>query len=65
MRGAELADLIAESFSIVSDDIPALNFTKLLVTTISDEFILTPQQIEYKLCNIKVHKFAGADEIPN
>ncbi|CAB4006245.1 Hypothetical predicted protein [Paramuricea clavata] len=55
-RGADLADLIAESFSKVSDDIPALSFTKLPITTIPNEFILSPQQVEYELSNIKVHK---------
>ena len=62
-RGADLADLIAESFSKVSDDIPALNFKKLSAT-IPKEFIITPQ-VEYELANIKVHKSAGPDEIPN
>ena len=64
-RGADLADLIAESFSKVSDDIHALSFTKLPITTIPNEFILTPQQIEYELSYMKVHKSAGPDEIPN
>ena len=63
-RGADLADLIAESFSKVSDDISALNFAELSAT-IPKEFIITPQQIEYELANIKVHKSAGPDEIPN
>ena len=58
-RGADLADLIAESFSKVSDDIPALSFTKLPITTIPNEFILSPQQVEYELSNIKVHKSVG------
>ena len=60
-----LADLIAESFRNVSDKIPSLNFTKLSTTTISNEFIITPQQVEYELANIKIHKSAGPDEIPN
>ncbi|CAB4023552.1 Hypothetical predicted protein [Paramuricea clavata] len=64
-RGADLADLIAESFSKVSDDIPALSFTKLPITTIPNEFILSPQQVEYELSNIKVHKSVGPDAIPN
>ena len=48
-----------------SDDIPSLNFTKLSTTTIPYEFIITPQQVEHELANIKVHKSAGPDEIPN
>ena len=64
-RGADLADLIAESFSKVSDDIPALSFTKLPIITIPNEFILSPQQVEYELSNIKVHKSVGPDAIPN
>jgi hypothetical protein len=51
-RGAELADTIAESFCKVSKDISPLNFTRLPILSVPDEFTITSQQVEYELSQI-------------
>ena len=64
-RGAELADTIAESFCKVSKDIPPLNFTRLPILSVPDEFTITSQQVEYELSQINTQKSTGPDDIPN
>jgi hypothetical protein len=64
-RGAELADTIAESFCKVLGDIPPLNFTRLPILSVPDEFTTTSQQVEYELSQINTQKSTGPDDIPN
>jgi hypothetical protein len=59
-RGAELADTIVESFCKVSKDIPPLNFTRLAILYVSDEFTITSQQVEYELSQINTQKIHWA-----
>jgi len=64
-RGSELADLIAESFCNVSNSLPPLQFNKLPVSSVPDEYIISPRQVEIELENISLQKATGPDDIPN
>ena len=64
-RGSELADLIAESFCHVSNSLPPLQFNKLPISSVPDEYIISPRQVEIELENISLQKASGPDDIPN
>ena len=64
-RGSELADLIAESFCNVSNSLPPLQFNKLPISSVPDEYIISPRQVEIELENISLQKATGPDDIPN
>jgi hypothetical protein len=49
----------------VSKDIPPLNFTRLPILSVPDEFTITSQQVEYELSQINTQKSTGPDDIPN
>ncbi|XP_015778385.1 PREDICTED: RNA-directed DNA polymerase from mobile element jockey-like [Acropora digitifera] len=64
-RGSELADLIAESFCNVSNSLPPHQFNKLPISSVPDEYIISPRQVEIELENISLQKATGPDDIPN
>jgi hypothetical protein len=64
-RGPELAELIAESFCVVSNGLARLCFNKLHITSVADEYIISTQQVETELEKISLQKAIGPDGIPN
>jgi hypothetical protein len=64
-RGPELAELIAESFCAVSNELAPLCFNKLHITSVPDEYIISTQQVEIELEKISLQKAIGPDDIPN
>ncbi|CAB4004828.1 Hypothetical predicted protein [Paramuricea clavata] len=64
-RGPELAELIAESFCSVSNELAPLCFNKLHITSVPDEYIISTQQVEIELEKISLQKAIGPDNIPN
>ena len=61
---SELADLIAESFCNVSNSLPPLQFNKLPISSVPDEYIISPGQVEIELENISLQKATSPDDIP-
>ena len=64
-RGSELADLITEFFCNVSNSLPPLLFNKLQISSVPDEYIISPRQVEIGQENISLQKATGPDHIPN
>ncbi len=64
-RGPELAELIAESYCAVSNELAPLCFNKLHITSVPDEYIISTQQVEIELEKISLQKAIGPDDIPN
>ncbi len=50
----ELAELIAESFCAVSNELAPLCFNKLHITSVPDEYIISTQQVEIELEKISL-----------
>ena len=52
LRDTALANAIKESFCNVASDITPLEFTPILVTQISDEYSISPDEVERSLSTI-------------
>lgn len=63
--GPELAELIADSFCNVASSLPSLQFSKVSVDSVPDEFIVSPNQVATELEKISLQKATGPDDIPN
>ena len=65
LRCQELVNHICERFCTITNDILPLNVNQLPVSSIPDKYIISPEQVEVALFEIKVQKAVGPDEIPN
>ena len=46
-------------------NLPPLQFNKLPISSVPDEYIISPRQVEIELENISLQKATGPDDIPN
>ena len=65
LRDVDLAELISESFSRVSDDLSPLAYTPIPVIDVPDEYIISSEAVELALSVINERKSVGLDKIPN
>ena len=65
LRDVDLAELISESFSRVTDDLSPLAYTPISVTDVPDEYIISSEAVELALSVINERKSVGPDKIPN
>ena len=65
LRDVDLAELISESFSRVTDDLSPLAYTPIPVIDVPDECIISSEAVKLALSAINEHKSVGPDKIPN
>ena len=65
LRDVDLAELISESFSRVTDDLSPLAYAPIPVIDVPDEYIISSEAVELALSVINERKSVGADKIPN
>ena len=65
LRDVDLAELISESFSRVTDDLSPLAYTPIPVLDVPDEYIISSEAVEHALSVINERKSVGPDKIPN
>ena len=65
LSGLDLAEVINDSFSKISSDMQALEYSPVPVDHTPDEFIITPVAVERSLLAVKEGKSPGPDDIPN
>ena len=65
LRDVDLAELVSESFSRVTDDLSPLAYTAIPVIDVPDEYIISSEAVELALSVINERKSVGPDKIPN
>ena len=65
LRYVDLAELISEPFSRVTDDLSPLAYTPIPVIDVPDEYIISSETVKLALSAINEHKSVVPDKIPN